>query len=116
MAKRTILIPATWDNQNRKKDRSVRGSWTSNLEVSNEEFALMDTFHGSSGFLMFAENEFTDADIPTEDAPNDTKTPSARLRSTLFVYHQQQGITEPFNIWYATQVEKFISSIKERLE
>lgn len=113
---RTIQLPVTMQAAVRKADDSVKLNFTTNLEVSTDDFVLIDSYRRQSGYLLFRENEFTDADIPAEDAPNDTKTPSQRLRSTLYVYHQQQGITEPFNIWYATQVEKFISSIKERLE
>jgi len=47
--------------------------------------------------------------------PNEGKTPSERLRSVLFVYWKQEGISTPFNAWYETYMEQLISKWKEKL-
>jgi len=59
-------------------------------------------------------------DEPTEeykiDKEIETKTPSQRIRSVLYVYWQQQGSDGDFNDFYRTQMEKFINVVKTKLE
>ncbi len=43
------------------------------------------------------------------------KSPSQRLRSTLFVYWTQNKPTTDFETYYRTMIEKFISTIKDKL-
>lgn len=45
----------------------------------------------------------------------DDKSPSQRLRNTLFILHKQQNIPEPFETYYPRQVEKFIDLVKSKL-
>lgn len=45
----------------------------------------------------------------------ENKSPSLRLRNTLFVLWQQNGSKGDFDDYYRKQMEKFIDAVKERL-
>lgn len=113
-------IPATWETANRKKDKSVSLRFTTAFEISNEDFAEMDKKVGNTGWLLFKSNdsEFSDLDIPKDDAPVDIgqKRPSQRLRAVMFIYWKQNtDESEPFDNWYMRQMEKLIDRYKEEL-
>jgi hypothetical protein len=117
MSKRIIQVPATWDRASRKKDRTVSFGATSNLEVSNEDFALMDTFHGQSGYLIFSENELKEEELPTEDAPSkEGKSKGHRLRVVYFLIWKKRQVDEPFEAWYDRQFERLMDKRKEELQ
>lgn len=117
MSKRIIQVPVTWDKANRKKDRTVSFGQTSNLEISNEEFALMDTFHGQSGYLVFSENELKEEDLPTEDAPTkERKSKLERLRGVFWHIHHKRGVEEPFEPWWDRQFERILAKFKQELD
>jgi hypothetical protein len=89
---RIIHVPATLDATVRKKDRSVTFRLTSLYEVSNEEFAVMDTFHQSAGHFLFRENAFVEEDIPKEDVETDiAKSQSTQIRDALWILYRARG-------------------------
>lgn len=45
----------------------------------------------------------------------ENKSPSLRLRNTLFVLWQQSGERGDYDDYYRKQMEKFIDAVKERL-
>lgn len=45
----------------------------------------------------------------------ENKSPSLRLRNTLFVLWQQNGSRGDFDDYYRKQMEKFIDAVKEQL-
>lgn len=112
---KTFSTPASFEGLNKLKD----GSWSLRFytqELSKEDLSVADDFHGGFGWLMFKENEFTIDDIPTDEANDETKSPSQRLRGVLYLYHKQQGgKPENFNRWYRAWIEKRIDEIKEKL-
>lgn len=114
---RIIQVPVTLDSANRKKDRSVKLSFTTTREISTEEYLTIDEYYQSIGWLLFKENEFNDEDVPKEQAESDTKTPSQRLRSVLYVYHLENGgAPETFRQFYEASLEKYINNVKEKLD
>lgn len=58
----TIQVPCTFDAASRRKDKTVGMRFTSNYEVTNEDFAEMDRLMGNTGWVLFSPNEFKDAD------------------------------------------------------
>ncbi len=44
------------------------------------------------------------------------KTPSARLRATLWVLYDKQGVTQDFDEWYAEKIEHFIKAVKRKIK
>jgi hypothetical protein len=115
-----ITIPCTLDRYNRKKDRSVTLSFTSLLEISNEDFSVIDTFHQQSGNLLFRRNAFTNEDIPDEDVETDVaKSQSTQIRDALWVlYKARGGKTErkdDWNLFYRKQMQLFKARILEEV-
>lgn len=84
-------------------------------ELSVEDKAKVMQFHNRTGYLLFKANEIEEQDVPKTQAEMNTKTPSQRLRAVLFVYWQQQGIKEEFDIFYQREMEKIINEWKEKL-
>jgi hypothetical protein len=86
-------------------------------ELSDEEKVIIMRYLGKQGWLLFKENDFTEADIPKDNAPTDEdKSPAQRLRGAIFLLSQQKGISkEKFNEYYRKIMEKFIDSVKEKL-
>ena len=115
--RRNILVAVTLDTANRKKDRSVSFRLTTNAEVSNDDFAKMDTFVGHSGWFIFAENELGANDIPQHDAlDTQGKSPSKRLYNTMFVvWNELTDRSTPFEYWRIEQMEKIINGYKAKL-
>lgn len=121
MSKRVVTVPVTWERANRRKARTVSLGFESTLEVSNEDFAIMDTFAGkSNGWLLYSENELTEADIPTGDAPVEAghMKPSVRLRNVLYrVWEQKTDRSENFDYSYYPRImETLIQRYKQELE
>ncbi len=114
---RTIQVPVTFGIPKRKADGSVKLEATTSYEVSTDDYMLMDTYRQKAGWLLFKENEFNTEEIPNEQAPTDTKSPSERLRSVLYVYHMQHsGDPSKFRAFYEATIEKYILQIKDKIE
>lgn len=116
--RRLVQIEATLDSANRKKDRSVTLRFTTNFEVTNEDFARMDTFVNHAGWLLFSENEQSMMDIPEQSAADKLagKSPSQRLYNVMFVaWNELTDKSTPFEYWRLTQMESLINQYKAKL-
>lgn len=107
-----IQVPATLDSATRKKDRSVRFSFTTTREISTDEFMVMDTYHQAAGYLLFKENEFKEEEIPTEDVETDVaKSQSVQIRDALWVLYKAKGGNggdkDAWNIFYRKSCQAF---------
>lgn len=112
-----MQVPVTFDSANRKKDRSVSMRFTTNLEVSNADFAEMDKVVGSQGWLLFKDNEFSVGDVPDEPAPSrEGKTKIQRMRSVYFLLWKKTDQSEPFDSFWDRQFERVLDKLKERLD
>lgn len=120
MNPRVIQVPATLDSVNRKKDRSVSFRFTSLFEVSNDDFANMDTFHQSAGHMLFRENAFADEDVPDEDVETDIgKSQSTQVRDALWVLFIAEGGNgadkEAWNQFYRKAMQAFKGKILDKV-
>ncbi len=114
-----IQVPVTLDSANRKKDKSVRLSFTTNFEVSTEDYMQMDRLVQSAGWLLFSPNELQDADIPTERAPTEEgKSKGQRMRAVCYLRWKQEtgGDSEPFEPWYDRKFEALLDHMKAKLD
>lgn len=92
MHDRIIQVGAVLDGANRKKDGSVTLRFVTNLELSTEEYMVIDTYRQSMGYLLFRENKFTEAEIPQEDVESDiAKSQSEQQRDALWVLFKAKG-------------------------
>lgn len=83
---------------------------------ADEKLALME-YHNKYGWLLFAENPIPDSDIPKRQAEARGKSPSQRLRATIWVLHQQRGgKPETFEPFYIQCMERAINRVKDLLD
>jgi hypothetical protein len=112
-----IRVPVTLDSANRKKDRSVSMKFTTNFEVNSEDFLEMDKLVMSSGWLIFAENEVDESDVPKEPAAlKEGKPKIQRLRAVAWLLHQKTTQEIPFEVWWDSFFEGILDHYKERLD
>lgn len=115
---RTIQVPATLDSAVRKKDRSVKFTFTTMREISTDEYMVMDSYYQSAGHLLFRENEFREEDIPQEDVETDiAKSQSTQLRDALWILFKAKGYDtqdkERWNIFYRQNMQAIKARVLE---
>jgi cobalamin biosynthesis Co2+ chelatase CbiK len=115
MKNKTFMVPAQMTRCSSLRDGGLNVGFHTK-EITPKEKAEIMEFDNQIGFLVFAENEVEEEDIPKDDAEFEQKTPSQRLRATLFVYWKQLGEPGNFQSFYVDQVEKVINVIKSKLE
>jgi hypothetical protein len=76
---------------------------------------------GGEGYLVYAVNDSQALHeaLPEKPAHSgmDGKTPSQRLRSSLYVLWEQRGKpSNSFELYYASKMEKLIETVKNELE
>lgn len=114
-----IIRQVTFERANRRKDKSVSLSFTTDLEQSTLEFMEMDKLIGSRGVIHYSDRgELTQAEIDKLDEVDvelEGKTKSQRLRSVLYLYSKQLG-EEDFKKFYSEYMEKIIQAYKNKLD
>ena len=120
-----LLKQCTLDGVTRRKDKSLKISFITNLEQSSSELMEVDKLLDSSGVLYFKQSsglstdEITQIDKVVLDKPNG-KTQSERLRNVLYIYCKQKIGKEPtkeqFAEFYQKYTEKYITYIKDQLD
>ena len=111
-----ILVPAILTRANPMKDGGMSLGFQTNEMNHDEKVILMEKLQ-AFGWLAFRENEIDVLDMPKEEAEEGDKKPSIRLRNTLFVLSQQEGIKkEDFNKYYREKMEALITWVKKKLE
>lgn len=96
-------------------DGGLRISFVTN-EITDEEKLKVMKFNGSFGYLLFKESAFKDEEIPKEDAEDDSKSQSQRIRASLFVLWKSKGSKGDFQTFYRQKTEQFIDKIKENID
>lgn len=117
MEKELFKIPAIISKVTTMSDGGLR------LQVDTQEIKPQDAgevmmMRNKIGVFVFAEqNIVVDdlKDLPKIELEEGEKAPSARLRAALYVYWDQHKVEEPFDIFYRRQMEKFIDTVKEKL-
>lgn len=89
-------------------------------ELQPEDKAAVMNFHKKQGYFIFAEqydqiNLEDVKDLPKIEVEEGERHPSIRLRAVLYVYWEQKKLTGTFDSFYKKQMERFIQSIKEKL-
>jgi hypothetical protein len=108
-----IKLPSYFTGFSSKSDGSAGLRFATN-EISPEDFAELKRNLNLFGWVCFQENIVPE--VPEEPAIEEGKTQSQRLRATLFVFWKTKNITEDFESWKVKQVEKYIDSIKAKLD
>jgi len=109
-----IKLPAQLTSYNDKVDGSASLRF-STQELTDEEILILRRFRGGAGWLLFAENDIQEADVPKDEAIYEGKSPSQRLYNVMFkLWKETDGIGD-FNSWYRIQMEKIITAYKNKL-
>jgi len=115
-----LLRPVTLDRANRKKDKSVSLTFTTQLEQTSKEFMEIDKLLNDSGVLYFKNSgNLTTEEVKALESTEievEGKTKSQRLRNVLFVYHKQLDNEVSFNDFYSDEMERIIQHFKNKLE
>lgn len=109
-------IPAILEGITALKDGGLSIRFHTN-EVNDQDKLSAMSYFQKFGWLLFADQEHDDS-TELEQIRRDTggKTPSQRLRSTIYVEYQQSNIKDQtFEQYYARKMEKFIEYIKQNL-
>jgi len=120
MSDRIIQVGAVLDGAQRKKDGSVSLRFVTNLELTTDEFMVIDTYRQSMGYLLFKENSFTEEEIPEEDVETDVaKSQSVQIRDALWVLFKAMGHSsddkELWNRFYKEKQQQFKARILEEV-
>lgn len=118
-----IVIQATCLKIETMSDKSLRLRFETQ-ETDEEQAKAIISAHGKFGWLVFNEKALTT--IESLDLPDITpefrgeKSPSERLRNTLFVYWKQMPEKpdekkQDFEVFYRSKMEELINHFKERL-
>ena len=114
-----ILRQVTFDGGNRRKDGSVKLSFTTDTEQNTNQFMEIDQARNTHGILYYSDRgELTQAEIDELDKVDielEGKSKSKRLRNVLYVYCNQLG-EKDFKSFYSEYMEKIIQQIKDRLD
>lgn len=129
MSKKTVAFAGILDSAHKKKDRSMKFTFSTDMELTGEELATgMEMVGDQAHFLIkpyenetfFTETEINKLDLPPLHVDVDEKTPSQRLRNVLYVLweqtekHKENGRTS--DQFYRDQMERLVDYIKSKLQ
>ncbi len=116
MERKNIEMSAQLVGVNRRRsDKAMVLRFESTNEwTSVNEIAEMLSMQDAEGWLLFSMNTFQESDIPTENTPENGRSPSKRLHGVLYAYWKEKGIGGDFNVFYKRKMESIIDSVKEK--
>ena len=110
-----IQLPACLRNPTIKVDGSV-GFRLETRELSGEEYAEIAKLANKEIWIGMSEVQITKLDIPEEITEfKGEKTPSQRLRNSLYILWEKTGKTTNFEQYRDIQMNKIIEYIKEKI-
>ncbi len=111
-----FTAPAILTRLSFTKDGGLSIGFATN-ELTDKEKLIASQFHQKFGWVLFKDVQFQDEDIPADDPTDESKSPSQRLRATLFVFWKSKPAPKPdFNQFYERQMEKIIDRVKACLD
>ncbi len=117
MTRTKITLPAILNPISRRKDKSVKLSLDTR-ELGQEDILTLLALEGAEMWVCLSPNE-AELEVPEEKAEVNSKSPSSRLRNTLFVLWKQETdagrVIGTFETFRGDWMEKIIQSIKDKL-
>lgn len=110
---KTLLIEAQLKSHARVKDGSMNITFHTAKEIGTDELTLIDKYWKQNGWMAFKMDEFNADDMPNENTnAQGQKSPSQRLRLTLFAKHMHNGGTkEDFPSYYNKCIDGFEQAV-----
>lgn len=100
-----------------RKDRSLRIELDTPEMNPTDAAQVLALAHDQGWAVLSPNDDITETDIPEVTVEvGDTKTPSQRLRSVLYIYWEQNGKPGTWESFYLNQMERMVDAIKEKLE
>jgi hypothetical protein len=113
---KTFQSPATLSGISSKVDGGLSIRFVTK-ELTPEEKLTALEFQNEYGWLLFRENEFTEEDVPKDDALTEGKSQSQRLRDVLYVLWAQKADPKiDYNTYYRQETEKIIAHYKSKID
>lgn len=111
-----VSLYGVLDSISTMKDRTLKVVFRTN-ELNPIDAGILQSLVHDEGYCLFASEMVQDEDIP-ETTPEfkDQKTPSQRLRNTIYVYWEQSGKPGTFDEFYKKKMEVVIEFVKSKLE
>jgi len=113
-----ITLPTIINPPRIRKDGSSSISFDTR-ELDSEELFTIMSLRNSEGWLCFAPNE-DEIEIPEDKAEVDTKSPSQRVRSVMYILYKQDvtkgRYTGLFQTYYGDKLEKYIEFLKGKID
>jgi hypothetical protein len=114
-----ITLPVCLESYRPRKDKSFTLTF-STAEIREHEMIAISQLHGKIGALFFSEkNVIEENDLLKLDAIDreiNNRSQAQRLRSVLYLLHQQNGgLKENFKAYYESETERIINHYKEKL-
>jgi len=113
----TFQIPATIEGMRTLKDGGIRLTIDTN-ELAENEMAKVFSLKEKFVWLAISETAIKEDELNIPEVMmefKNEKTPSQRLRNTIFVYWSQYKPTPTFDEFYKQKMEQIISFIREKL-
>lgn len=115
-----IMLAVCLESYRPRKDKSFTLTFSTS-ELSTETVIQITKLHNRMGVMAFVDKEVMNADELAEldkvDIDLEKRSYSQRLRSVLYVLHQQNGGTEDnFKAFYEQKMEQLITSIKNKFD
>lgn len=109
-----VKVPAVLDGVSPLKDGGMSLRFHTQELKPEEKLILMNKYQGF-GWLAFA--DYPEVELPQESPTREAgqKTPSQRLRASLYKVWENRYADIPFNVWYEQQMEKIINTVKGRI-
>lgn len=111
---KAIQVDGIITSMSSRKDGSMRLSVVT-PELTVEEKAEFMRLQGINLDCLFNPMDINDAPKYKVSTEFERKTPSLRLRNTLYVLWEQNGSRGEFDDFYRHQMEKFINVVKDQL-
>ena len=111
----TFQAPAILNSISYTKDGGLRVGFVTN-ELPEDQKLIASHFHNKFGFVLFKENEFSQDDVPKQNASGKYISKSQQLRATLYVYWNKIGQPNDFDTYYDNYMNKLINGIKTELK
>lgn len=122
MDEQILQIPSVLDKFESKMNGSVKFVFTTQEMIKPESLTFIMSLLNKVGNLLFTVRQIEATDLVDLPEPDTTKydkgkTPAQRLRSVIFILHQQKGGSEKdFPAYYDKAMETLIQDVKARLE
>lgn len=113
--KKLVQLPAILTGMNSRSDGSWKLVYETRVLSGDELTTLGNAVHGE-GWLVFSPNEVDVSDVPDTPAESESKTPSQRYRSKLYILWKQKGSKGDFDSYYRTVYQRLDEALNEQLE